>query len=149
LEIPADIRLRATIAQGSVYYFVHESTSFKSSEPHYFIVLNHNPATEQVIYLVCASSQIEKAKARIQFQRSPISTLVFVSPEHYAHFSKETVINCNSVFEYDLQTLTHKLEHQQLKICEPLTEPIVTALIAGLLDSPLISRKVKRLFKNG
>lgn len=148
MEIPAEIRIKATIQRGAVYYFCNESPQFKSDEPHYYIVLNKDPLTERILYLVCASSQLEKAQRRIAAQKSPESTLVYVSPEAYTHFSKETVISCNSVFNYDLQVLIQKLSEKKLRVCDPLPEDIVKALIAGVLDSPLVERKVKRQLQN-
>lgn len=148
MEIPAEIRIKATIQRGAVYYFSNESPQFKSDEPHYYIVLNKNPLTEQILYLVCASSQLEKAKERVATRKFPESTLVFVSPEEYAHFSKETVISCNSVFDYDLQVLTQKLDEKKLRVCAPLPDDTVKSLIAGVLDSPMVQRKIKRQLQN-
>ncbi len=60
IDIPDEIRIKATIKTGTVYYFTEET--FSSDEPHYFIVLNHNPAGANIITLVCSSSQIDKAE---------------------------------------------------------------------------------------
>ena len=88
MDIPAHIRLLASIRTGSVYYFQEESLS--SIEPHYFVVLNKNPRTEEFLVLVCASSKIEKRKRAMEKFHFPAETLVFISSSEYKLFTKKT-----------------------------------------------------------
>ena len=97
MQISARVRILAGIQAGSVYYFEEENLS--SSEPHYFVVLNKCPRTEELLILVCASSQVEKRKQIAKKLGFPSETLVSISPSDYCLFTKETVIDCNRAFE--------------------------------------------------
>lgn len=144
MDIPSNIRILATINTGSVYYFEEEELS--SDEPHYFVVLNQNPRTEEFLILVCASSQIEKRRQIMQRLGFLEETLVFVSPSEYPIFSKETVIDCNRVFEKTSQTLIEKLDQNKLKVCaEIMPDTILQKLTRGILASTQISEKIKRM----
>lgn len=147
MDIPSSIRILATINTGSVYYF--EEKELSSNEPHYFVVLNQNPRTEEFLILVCASSQVEKRRQIIQRLGFPEETLVFVSPAEYAIFSKDTVIDCNRVFEKTPQTLIEKLDQNKLKVCtEVIPDAVLQKLIRGILASAQISEKIKRMLSD-
>lgn len=144
MDIPPSIHILATIRTGSVYYF--EEEELLSDEPHYFVVLNQNPRTEEFLVLVCASSQVEKRKQIIQRLGFPQETLVLVLSSEYPIFSKDTVIDCNRVFEKTSQTLIEKLEQNKLKVCtEVMSDTILQKLIIGVLASSQISEKIKHL----
>ena len=144
MDIPAHVHILATIRAGAIYYFKEEKLT--SSEPHYFVVLNKNPRTEEVLILVCASSQVEKRSHIVQKLGFKTETLVFVSPDECSLFSKTTVIDCNTVFEKTSQSLINKLQQEKLKICtETMPVAIVEKLIKGVLISSQVSEKTKRL----
>lgn len=145
MYIPPDVCILSTIKTGSVYYF--EEEQLLSDEPHYFIVLNKSPRTEEFLFLVCASSQVEKRKENIQHLGFPQETLVFVLPSDYPIFTKATVIDCNSVFERTSETLIEKLKQDKLKMCtEIMPDIIIQKLIKGVLASPQVDQKIKQMF---
>lgn len=147
MEISADIRILATIQTGSVYYFVEESISSKG--PHFFVVLNRNPRTEECLILVCASSQVEKRKNIAEKLGFPPETLVSISPVEYPLFTKLTIIDCNRAFEKTSQSLVDKLQSGKLRVCtEIMPENIIQALIRGILASSQVSEKVQGILRN-
>ncbi len=147
MKIPAHIRILATIQPGSIYYFEEEQLS--SPEPHYFIVLNKDPLTEEFLILVCASSQVEKRRQIAIKLGFPKETLVFVSPSECSLFTKDTVIDCNRVFEKTSQSLIEKLEQENLKVCaEVIATEIIAKLIQGVLASSQVSEKIQQLLLN-
>lgn len=144
MDIPAHICILATIQTGSVYYF--EEEQLRSTESHYFILLNKDPCREEFLILVVASSQVAKRKQTIQKLGFPQETLVFVSPSEYPLFVKDTVIDCNRAFEKSSQSLIEKLEEGKLKVCkEIMPENVVGKLRQGVLVSPQISGRVRRM----
>ena len=144
MDIPAHVRILATIKTGVVYYF--EEEQLLSKEPHYFVVLNKEPHTEEFLILVCASSQVEKRQQTIQKLGFLRETLVFVSSSEYSLFTKDTVIDCNRVFEKTARSLIEKLEQNQLKVCpEVMSELIVQKLIRGIAASTQVSGKIKKM----
>lgn len=147
MEISARVRILAGIQTGSVYYFEEEQLS--STEPHYFVVLNKCPKTEELLILVCASSQVEKRKDIVRRLKFSAETLVIISPSEYALFTKETVIDCNRAFEKTAQSLIDKLEQGKLKACTKLMpENIVHKLIGGVIASTQIAEKIKILLSS-
>ncbi len=144
MKNPLHYCISEKIETGSVYYFQEERLS--SDEPHYFIVLNRNPRTEEFLILVSASSQVDKSKRIAKYLRFPEKTLVVVSPSEYPTFKKESVINCNSIFEKTTQSLIDKLEKKQLKLCERLMpKEIIEKLIGGTLASDQVSERVRKM----
>lgn len=145
MDIPARIRILGGIKAGSVYYF--EEDQLSSAEPHYFVVLNKNPKSDELLILVCASSQVERRKEIARKLCFPPETLVIVSPSDFVVFSKETVIDCNRVFERTPQSLIDKLEQGKLRVCvEPMPDNIVRSLVKGLLSSTQVAEKIKKNF---
>lgn len=144
MDISARVRILAGIQTGSVYYFEEEELS--STEPHYFVVLNKDPQTDELLILVCASSQVEKRKQIAQKLGFSSETLVVISPSDYALFTKETVIDCNRAFEKTAQSLIDKLEQKKLHICtELMSEDIIQKLVGGIIASTQIAEKIKKI----
>jgi hypothetical protein len=137
-------RIADTIETGSVYYFQDDSLS--SDEPHYFLVLNKNPRTEEFLMLVCASSKVEKRKRIAKRLGFPKKTMVVVSPLQYATFKVESVIDCNRIFEKSIKALSDRLDRGRLKICKELMpKAVIQELITGALASNQVSEKVRKI----
>lgn len=143
MEISPEIQIKATLRPGSVYYFVDDA--LKSSEPHYFIVLNFTPLVDQLLLMVCSSHQISKVKWRNI--NNPPSTLVEISPTEYNDFSKQSIVNCNTVFANSIQQLIKKLESGQLKLKSVLPNHLLEKLRQGVLDSPNVAEALKRIIR--
>lgn len=139
LEIPPEIQIKSTIRVGSVYYFSEES--LKSPEPHYFIVLNINPHDDTIIFLVCASSQINKVVNRRK--TCPKSTLVKITPTQYPDFKVMSIVDCNNVFERTVDQLIEKLASNKLRLKTDMDVDLIHQLRRGVIDSPLIEKRIK------
>jgi len=144
IKIPPEISIRATIRFGSVYYFPEES--FSSPEPHYFIVINTDPLRDTVVFLICASSQIDNVRARRS--TCPSETLVEIRPAQYIGFKVSSIIDCNYVIEKSIDQLIEKLSREELKIKEEMDASLVQQLREGILKSPVVERRIKELLKN-
>lgn len=141
IDIPPEAQIKSTIKPGSVFYFIEEALKF-SEEPHYFIVINHNPITDRVILLVCASSQIQKVK---RMRRSITDTIVEVAKREYPDFTKDSIIDCNGVFERSISTLVQKLKEGDLKAKREIDISIVEKLRKATIASPLVENNIKKL----
>lgn len=140
--MPAEIRITASLTRGAVFYFVDEELT--SSEPHYFVVLNQDPITDDYLILVVASSQIEKRVNFVKRNNFPSETLVFITPDEFSVFKKNTVIDCNNVFQKTNEILVKKLESENLRIhTEVLPETIILKLLKGVQSSHMVSDEVK------
>ena len=139
-EVPPEVTIRATIQPGSVYYFHHEDIVY-SNEPHYFVVINIDPSTEQVIFLVCASSRIDKVKERRN--NLPPETLVTVSPDEYLEFKYPSIFDCNTVYLDNIEHLIQRLVKKQLELKLEMNIQLVEQLRQGVIASPLIQPLIK------
>ncbi len=143
VQISPEVQIRAAIKPGSVYYF--PEASFSSPEPHYFVVLNHNPLTDTFLVLVCASSQIENVKRRRL--NCPASTLVEMTPADYASFTKPTIIDCNDVHEHTIDDLVSMRGKYDLKTKPEMATAILETLRQAVIASPLVTGKIKAMLK--
>ena len=141
IEIPAELQIKATIRPGSVFYFVDET--FPSEEPHYFIVLNKNPANDKNLIMVCSSSQIEKVK--IRRVGLSLDTLVEIKKDNYIEFTKDSIVDCNHVFSYSFDQLIIKLKKNELKLKSYVSEELVEKLRNAVISSPLVENELKKL----
>src|SRR3989344_1994465 len=131
MDIPAAIRILGAIQSGSVFYF--EEETLNTTDAHFFVVLNKDPRTEELLILVVASSQVERRKEIAKKLGFPAETLVLVSPAECPLFTKETLIDCNRAFEKTPQSLIEKLEVGRLRVCtEIISANIVQKLKIGI-----------------
>jgi len=137
-RIPPDI-IKASIKPGSVYYFREET--IRSEEKHYFVVVNRNPSSDEVILLACASSQIEKVM-RIR-HNCPSDTVVIITPEQYSGFRVTSILDCNYIFKKSLFSLMKKYNDSELLVKPEMDISIVETLRKGVLASNMIARRVK------
>lgn len=135
--------LRLTLRTGTVYYFVHRETT--SAEPHFFVILNHDPRKDTLLLMTIVSSQIETVCRRRK--HLPPETLVQIAATEYQPFSKESIVDCNRVFELGRGELIAKHQSGAIRNHEDLPEPILSRIIAGILASPLVSEDQKKLIR--
>jgi hypothetical protein len=134
VKVPPEVAVRATIRPGSVYYFPYEH--FSSPEPHYFVVVNIDPTSEELILLVYSTSQISKVKRR--YRDCPDETLVEISPHQYPNFKKVSVLDCNYVIKQTIDQIIERLSNEQLKLMPEMPIELVEQLRQGILASPHI-----------
>jgi hypothetical protein len=140
LDIPPEVAIKASIKPGSVYYFALEE--LHSSDAHYFVVINVDPITEEVIILVCASSKVKIVRQRNK--NNPAETLVEVSPTQYPDFTRATIFDCNnSVYVQKIETLVERLSRNKLKLKSEMDTTLVERLRQGVLASRLIPLNIK------
>jgi len=140
INIPPDVQLKATVKPGSVYYFPDEALI--SPDPHYFIVINNDPVADEVLLLVCSSSQVQKVKRRT---RHLPSTAVEVSKTEYTGFMVDSIVDCNWVFARKTEELVQKLTNGKLKVMPEMDIAIVDKLRKAVMRSPKVEAGKKRL----
>jgi hypothetical protein len=136
--------IEASIKPGSVYYFREES--FKSTEKHYFVVINRSPRTDEIILLACASSQIENTK-RIR-SNCPVETLVIITPAQYSGFTVDSIFDCNRIFRRSLDVIMRKYTNNELSVELEMDIQLVETLRKGVLASNLIEHHIKSMLQD-
>lgn len=141
IDIPANVRIRATIRPGAVFYY--DEDTYVGDGSHYFVVLNVDPTATDDIVLLGATSQITSAKRRTQ--QYP-GTLVILTPADYPDFTEpESAFNGNEARVVTVGTLVSKLDRGALRLHSNMDVDLVTLLRAAVLVSPVIERTVKKL----
>lgn len=141
VKVPPEVVIKGTIRPGSVYYFPHES--FSSPEPHYFVVINIDPTSDEVILLICASTKIASIKR--QWWTCPDETFVVISPQQYSGFKSISILNCNHVIKQSINQLVDRLSNGRLKLKPEMDIELVEQLRQGVMASPIVERGIKRL----
>ena len=133
--------IKSDIVAGSVYYY--NDPKLKATYPHYCIVVNIDPSKDAVLLLVHASHRISKAKERRK--DCPQETLVEISPVQYPGFDKESIIDCNDVFDRDVGMLTRLLDQHKLEKKPVMGLRLVRMLRNGIIASNQVSPNIKAL----
>lgn len=141
MEIPDDLLFEICYKQGSVFYFVDEELS--SQEPHFFIVLNHSPSSQQVFILAVSSHQVLKTYYRRPNEQ--IETLIEITPSDYEGFTKDSIIDCNRVFQKSIADIKEKHKSGKLKSKPTFPEELLKKVINGVKKSKLIEKNIKDL----
>ena len=135
--------IEASIKPGSVYYFHEES--LKSTERHYFVVINRTPRTDEIILLACASSQITNTK-RIRSD-CPAETLVIITPAQYSRFTVDSIFDCNRIFPRSLDVIIRKYTNNELSVELEMDIQLVETLRKGILASNQIAPRFKSILQ--
>lgn len=141
IEIPANVRIAATLRAGSVFYFREDTHD--SPDSHYFVVLNRDPVNDTVLVLVNATSNVIAARRRAgQYP----DTLVELGPADYADFTKPSAFDGGSVTVRTIAELVSKLDSGELTLRPVyMSERLVEQLRNAVLASPTVDRKLKQL----
>ena len=92
-----DLRLRLSLREGSIYYFVERRLT--SGEPHYFIVVNNDPLVQRVLLLAVLTTNVRDAKRR---RANCLETLIEFTPDKSNVFTRQCVADCNDLFDIPL-----------------------------------------------
>lgn len=141
IDIPPEVQIRATIRVGSVYKFVEEA--LQSDKPHYFIVLN-NPIIDKVVLLVYCSSKIKKIK---RWRKNLKGTLVEIKKDEYSDFTRDSIVDCNTIFEKTVENIIQKLEKNELKQNKEMDLSTVEKIKQAVIISPLVDNRIKELLQ--
>ena len=139
-----DAKLRLTLREGSVYYFVERSLT--SAEPHYFIVVNFEPLTQQVLLLSVVTSKVAEVKSR---RSDSLETIVEISPDAFDVLKKASVIDCNYLKTIPLAEFNDRFVRKEIR-CFDKDLPLVLrkALRRAIYASNIVADELKALVAN-
>lgn len=92
---------------------IKASPPFESSDYHFFVVLNINPATEEVLLLVSGTSQVQKRlEARLRISDNDgqyVSDTTKVFPiGTYSFFTAQTLFDCNEIHNVKIEVIKRR-----------------------------------------
>jgi len=147
MEFSIDQKLAAFIQTGSLIRFA-PGTIFGTTNHHIGVVVNANPASQKIVVVVCATSQVQRVQAYAQrVGLSPYSIAVLPANTH-SHFSKDTAFNCNEteVVPYDaLKTWHTSNQIEVITQDSVLPEKILNEIRAGVMISDRVEDTTKDL----
>lgn len=135
--------LDAVLAQGAVLYARLRTVT--SPEPHFCIVMNASPASDECIVLTVVSSKTDTTIRRVAALGQPPETLVRITPKDYPPLKVDSVVNCNDPKRDTLFSLRAEAAAGGVKICPPMPPEIVARLVAGMRASALVRDSYKAL----
>jgi hypothetical protein len=146
MEIPPKIRIPLCIEQGSVFnFFIDFDDSRRQAKNRYFIVLNRNPKTDVALIIVTSTTQIQKKREFVKRVGISDKTIVEVKAKEHPIFTRDSVFNCNDVFEVDMSDLIRKIEENGSMNYPKLSDDVLKRIIAGVNESPKVSQSIKDL----
>lgn len=138
------LKLRLSLREGSVYYFTDRSLT--SPEPHYFIVVNSNPLTQQVLVLAVVTSQVENVKLR---RRACPETLVELgpgTPNTFDVLGKPSIVDCNDLKQIPLAEFSARFDRKEIAYFDKdLPAALRRAIRKAVHDSKILAPEVKAL----
>lgn len=133
--------IQTTIQTGSVYFFADEELP----SPHFFIVINKNPAAEDPILLLYVSSQVGKIISSRSLWRS--KTVVVIKKGTHPDFSLESAVDCNHVFPRSVKDLERKYKSGRLKIKSVMRKGLLDKLREAVLESDVVEEYIKDMIR--
>lgn len=135
--------IKSLLKSGVVFYFPEHS--FKSKEPHYFVVLNNDPLNDKEIVMVNATTEIQKRKDWVQRVGFSPETLVELTKAECPLLKKDSVFDCNSPLVHSIQTLVEKYRDGNMLIKGTVSVEVLQRLKGGICKSPKVIKRLKKL----
>jgi hypothetical protein len=142
MNIPIEIKL--SLRPGTVYYFEHRELT--SGDPHFFVVLNSDPLSQQVLLMSVFTSKVDNQLRRNRRAGHAEETLVKISPSDYSELNVESCVNCNKVFSKPLAELISQWRNIRKKPNDLPTE-ILAKILAGVELSTAVAEEEKALIR--
>lgn len=93
--------------------------------------------------MVISSSRIEAVRNRHLGERGSASTLVIIKKGEYSEFNEESIIDCNTVYQFTLQELAAKAAMGKLKVKSKMNIDIIKKLRSAVCDSDMVEMVVQ------
>ena len=131
------------ISEKKIYYF--SSNKINSKEPHFFICLKRD---DNLLLMSCCTSQEEKLKKHIEKRGLPFETLVYVAHSTSNVFIKDTFINCNTCFEYTIDSFRDMYESNSIEYKGEINDNHYFQILNGIKKSPVVENDIKNKIPN-
>jgi len=142
LEIPPQI-LKKILKPGTAFLFDQET--FKGRKPHFFVVLNHNPQTDELLLMVNATTKVDNRRFEMELTGVPEETLVVVKAGECSFLIKESAFDCNFPTIRSVDDLVLKFQQKALKMVGEISEDLLSKLRFGVLQSPMVDDDTKKI----
>lgn len=148
MDISPKVTIPICIEQGAIYHcrLTKQNTDGTLYDGNrFFIVLNVNPKTDEVLVLATITKKNDKTKEFIKRTGEVPETLVNIKISDFPSLSQDSVVNCNNFYPMSLEELINKIESGGKIFKHKLSKIVIDALISGMMKSNQVSPEVKRL----
>ena len=147
MDISPEVSIPICIEQGSIYHFCIEKINKDGTEykgERFFIVLNVNPRTDELLILTTITTKIEKQKEYVEKTGEDTQTLVFINKSDFTCLSSDSLVNCNNVYPLSLDLLIKKIKDGGKIFHDKLPKIVIDALVRGVLISKQVPQEYKK-----
>lgn len=139
-KLPLELKLG--LRAGSVFYF--QARELRSTDSHFYVVLNRDPLGEKLLLMTVFTSQIEKVRLR---NRERPATVVEFGPADYTPLTCPTAIDGNVIHRRTLAEMADLVYRKQLRYHPDLSPELLDRIRAAVLASPVIEDEDKDLIR--
>ena len=146
--IPSNISVPICIEKGSIYHYRIKLKNRDGSDydgERFFIVINTNPKTDEILVLTTITSKIEKQELYVKKIGEDPDTLVKISKNDFSCLTKDSVINCSNIYTSTMNKLIEDIDNGGKIFYEKLPKNIIDAITSGVLKSKLVPSEYKKL----
>ena len=133
-------RLRLTLRQGTVYFMPHRGLS--SPLPHFCVVVNFDPLSDEVLLLSVVTSNVAGRKALAISRNQPAETIVEFGPADYSPLDHASCIDCNDLKKMDASEFEEAVRSRAAVPEDDLPPPVLARVVSGIVESTRIEKKV-------
>lgn len=139
--------LVASLKQGAIFVLKGDMP-FESTTPHFFVVLNYNPDTDEYLIAVNNTSRVMSRLISLSRQNGVDvnETTVVFSPGEYPFFPDQTLFDCNTLHEISKGELLEAYKKKNFWIASEEVQLSDTDL-QRLYDATLKSKNVSPINK--
>ena len=149
MDMPPEVLVATCIEQGTVYHYEAEFTNHDGSMyrgNRFFIVLNVDPKTDEVIVLTTITKQVTRVETYIARVGEAPETAVRLLPADFSELREESIVNCNSVHSSTREKIVEKLKGEGAVVFfEKIPKTILEHIIAGVMKSNQVPPEFKKL----
>ena len=130
---------------GSLIRF-EPGTIFGNTNAHIGVVVNSDPNTQRAVVVVCASSQLDKARSFAVRRNLHPGTVVSISGGTHAHFGQNTAFLCNTPesVSYDVLASWHGEGNIRLiRRNNQIDTTLLNEIRAGIIASDMVEDTIK------
>jgi hypothetical protein len=139
-KLPLELLLG--LRSGSVFYF--QAREMLSEKPHFFVVVNMDPLSQEVLLLTVFTSQIDKVRQR---NRERPETVVEFGPMDFAPLDRATAVDGNVLVRRSLGEMADLVRRKEIGFHPDLPAELLSRIRAALLASPVIEDEDKDLIR--
>lgn len=141
-KLPLELRLG--LRAGSVFTF--QARELTSEKAHFFVVVNANPLTDELLLLTVFTSQIDKVRLR---NRERPGTVVEFGPADFAPLNRPTAVDGNVILRRSLSEMADLARRKEIAYHPDLPAALLDRIRTAILSSPVIEDEDKDLIRGG